>query len=435
MDEITIIPYHKGIVRLDEIQECFRAAWREYAEKFKGVQESASQLFETYRHEVVDTGDLSDDLFDSVWAGEAVGVFEREFFVALCQHKVVGVVGVKLDEASRRVELLRMAVHPAYRRRGIAGKLNRSCLWWAASRNATVLWLTTGQVMRQANELYLSLGYTLTKRSHVAQIGGGFLISHFELRVPKWQRRAAFHNRITMYQEKDWLVAKVDHWPVGALNLSNRCEFKDVKHPRVQQLLIRHCEDLYRMRGLRTLPIAGEVRTLGSKWSRDDVKISRFKASDEAEARLLFAQAWVSNAETMRQCDPLVCFVLEEYRKNALSNDFHRLLQMHERVWVVRLKREPQRLLGMVALLPGGEVKKLCVSPLTRGMGIARALMETAERYCQRVGYSSIFLETGSFMPAALRFYHEIGFTFEGYLVRDFFVGPLALSNFRKSLE
>ena len=68
----------------------------------------------------------------------------------------------------------------------------------------------------------------------------------------------------------------------------------------------------------------------------------------------------------------------------------------------------------MVCLLKGGELKKLAVDPMAAGIGAASKLVKTLEKYC-KAKYGRVYLETGSFMPLAMRFYHRHGYEFLGY--------------------
>ncbi len=58
----------------------------------------------------------------------------------------------------------------------------------------------------------------------------------------------------------------------------------------------------------------------------------------------------------------------------------------------------------------GGEIGRMYVRPGFRGKKIGRALLETLVQEARQIGYSSLRLETATFMKEAQALYHALGF-------------------------
>ena len=56
------------------------------------------------------------------------------------------------------------------------------------------------------------------------------------------------------------------------------------------------------------------------------------------------------------------------------------------------------------------EVKRVIVLPQARGKGVARALMDAAERVARELGASALILQTGDRQPDAVALYERIGY-------------------------
>ena len=82
-------------------------------------------------------------------------------------------------------------------------------------------------------------------------------------------------------------------------------------------------------------------------------------------------------------------------------------------VW---LATSANTIVGCVALRPlakfanSAEVKRLYVRPEHRGLGIAKSLYESLEKYAREGGYDWLYLDTTDEMVAAQRFYAALGF-------------------------
>ena len=75
---------------------------------------------------------------------------------------------------------------------------------------------------------------------------------------------------------------------------------------------------------------------------------------------------------------------------------------------------------GAVMPLPeGGEIKRMYVSPLLRGQGAGRGLLQFLEQQAAERGMRLLRLETGIHQPEALRLYERAGYArcppFGGY--------------------
>ncbi len=61
---------------------------------------------------------------------------------------------------------------------------------------------------------------------------------------------------------------------------------------------------------------------------------------------------------------------------------------------------------------PGvGEIKRMYVEPAHRGRGLGRVLLAGLEAAADRLGYGTLWLETGTAQPEALRLYETSGWT------------------------
>ncbi|MBV8657699.1 MAG: GNAT family N-acetyltransferase [Burkholderiales bacterium] len=70
---------------------------------------------------------------------------------------------------------------------------------------------------------------------------------------------------------------------------------------------------------------------------------------------------------------------------------------------------------GAIVLNPEfGELKRMYVSPIARGQGVARRLLQQLESAAIRVGCTQLKLETGPYQPEALALYGAAGYTRRG---------------------
>ncbi len=68
---------------------------------------------------------------------------------------------------------------------------------------------------------------------------------------------------------------------------------------------------------------------------------------------------------------------------------------------------------GGLRLLDDGtaEIKRMYVTPGSRGTGTATAILRALEVHARRLGLSRLLLETGTMQPDAIRFYEREGYT------------------------
>ncbi|WP_119419396.1 GNAT family N-acetyltransferase [Desertibaculum subflavum] len=92
--------------------------------------------------------------------------------------------------------------------------------------------------------------------------------------------------------------------------------------------------------------------------------------------------------------------------------DFAALVQPHVRFFVAR--RDGQ-VVGCGALLLDesgreGELKRMFVDPLARGLKVGRELLQAMEAHARGIGVRVLRLETGIRQPAAIALYESAGF-------------------------
>jgi putative acetyltransferase len=78
---------------------------------------------------------------------------------------------------------------------------------------------------------------------------------------------------------------------------------------------------------------------------------------------------------------------------------------------VARVARQPVGCGAIRPLQPGvGEVKRMFVTPGSRGQGIARRILAELERRAADCGFHTLRLETGHAQPEAIRLYRTAGY-------------------------
>ena len=80
------------------------------------------------------------------------------------------------------------------------------------------------------------------------------------------------------------------------------------------------------------------------------------------------------------------------------------------------LARRDDRVVGCIALRPldsipgAGEIKRMYVQPSSRGLGIARLLLDSAHAYAKAYGYEWLYLDSKDDLPVAHAFYRRYGY-------------------------
>jgi ribosomal protein S18 acetylase RimI-like enzyme len=83
----------------------------------------------------------------------------------------------------------------------------------------------------------------------------------------------------------------------------------------------------------------------------------------------------------------------------------------HGCLMLVRLDGEPVGCGALRVLAPGiGEIKRMWVSPQTRGLGVGRKLLEVLERSALERGMRALRLDTNASLSEALRLYQSAGY-------------------------
>jgi ribosomal protein S18 acetylase RimI-like enzyme len=112
--------------------------------------------------------------------------------------------------------------------------------------------------------------------------------------------------------------------------------------------------------------------------------------------------------------------ILEEYYEAAKvqardsRDDFEKVyFQDGAGFW---LASKEKAVIGCIALRPlanfnnSGEIKRLYVQPVFRGLGVASVLYDALEAAAKEHGYHWLYLDTASDMTAAQKFYRQLGF-------------------------
>ena len=130
------------------------------------------------------------------------------------------------------------------------------------------------------------------------------------------------------------------------------------------------------------------------------IEIRSLRPGDDASAFRALNEEWITHF-----------FVLEEKDKETLGDPERTILHKGGHILMAYADGEP---VGCVALvLTGGgvfELSKMAVSPLFRGRGIGRWLLEHAIELARTIGASCLFLGTSTRLPPAIHLYESVGF-------------------------
>ena len=94
-------------------------------------------------------------------------------------------------------------------------------------------------------------------------------------------------------------------------------------------------------------------------------------------------------------------------------------------VWIAFLGDEAIGTLSAFDRPEGLHIRSMAVHPSARGQGVARALLDTAERFGRERGHRRAFLRTTPFLHSAIALYSRSGFTLCQGVERDFHGVPL----------
>ena len=389
-----------GSITLSDVARVCRAAWQVHVDMYASVEPDAASLFTHYADLTVAAEFGSEAGFRSVY--EQPG---RQLFVCwdgngrLCGH-----VAATVQKTS--CELWRMAVHPEAHRQGVARLLHNAVFAHAAAAGCTQVWLTTGMVMQSANRLYVALGYELESRSFIPQFRS--MINKYRMDISSRDRQRLYDCEIAVWERGDgWLEARHGRRTLGAVNGARLWETRGEVDSAARSALLHYLE--LQRRGTAPFLVAlGERRPLRPRFDAQATRVRRLRPEDELAVRALFVQSWVSHLERWEHSEQHLGEMLYVYVQSSLRKD---LLAPYARAWVAE---NDGCLLGMVAMTREGELRRLAVHPLARGLGVARLLVARLERYAKRtLRLESVFLWTGTFMFVS-RFYVQCGYRHEG---------------------
>jgi len=175
-------------------------------------------------------------------------------------------------------------------------------------------------------------------------------------------------------------------------------------------------------------------RTKIKEYKPKDFEIVALKHPEKLEKvlRKLFAGSWITLLDLWRGMDEAMYDLLKVYVENMCLDDDLRNFAQFDKMFIAR-HIPSQRVVGMVGLLKGGELKRLAVLPAARGMGIASRLVGKCEDYCRPL-YHYIFLTTGSFMPFATRLYHKLEYDLAEKILLPTFRKEILIFKFEKHL-
>ncbi len=131
-----------------------------------------------------------------------------------------------------------------------------------------------------------------------------------------------------------------------------------------------------------------------------DIEIRRLRPGDNATAFRTLNEEWIS-----------FHFTLEPKDLETLSDPENAILLKGGHIFMVHSGDEP---VGCVALIPMGEgvyeLSKMAISPLMRGRGLGRQLLQYAIAQARLIGARSLFLGSSTKLPAAVHLYESEGF-------------------------
>jgi GNAT superfamily N-acetyltransferase len=391
-----------GSFTLADISRVFRSSWQVHVDMYAVADPEMSRVFAHYVDQTV-AAEFGDE-------AAFRAIYERPggcFWVAWDgEGRLCGHVAAAVDAETRSCELWRLGVTREAQGKGVARLLCNAVLGFAASRDCTNVWLTTGMVMQGANRLYPALGYRLVQREFMAEYKS--MINTYRLDISATDRQRFYDCEIAVWELKDgWIEARHGRRVLGAVNSARLWETRGQLDAAAWGALVRYLA-LARRGTAPFLVALGERIPLRSAFDPKKTVIRKMRSvEDELALRALFVQSWVSHLEREARTDPHLGEMLFGYVQSSLRKD---LFAPFESVFVAE---NDGCLLGMVALTREGELKRLAVHPLARGLGLARLLVARLERRAKRsLGLERVFLTTGTFMHVA-RFYVRCGYRHE----------------------
>ncbi|TYZ59232.1 hypothetical protein PybrP1_010852 [[Pythium] brassicae (nom. inval.)] len=254
-------------------------------------------------------------------------------------EEIVGILGVN-QQSDGVGELARMSVKKQFRRFGIGQTLLEHVERWAAAHGFTTLTLSNGDMMTQAHNFYLKLGYAYT-RTTVLCPEPLFEVKHFEKRIAI-ETRASAGVVIRQYCTKDhaaivelfssgmllYATENFDFWQ-GYVDSSVKDDLANVHGVYIQpggNFWVATIEDeIVGMVGLEAKPEReGELRRMSVKNSARRYGVGRLLVAElERWAKESgYAKVWLSTGAVMAQaCKFYLSLGYEQTHTEVFSHD------------------------------------------------------------------------------------------------------------------
>jgi len=137
--------------------------------------------------------------------------------------------------------------------------------------------------------------------------------------------------------------------------------------------------------------------------------IRRYADADHAAVRDLFI------AVNRELAPPALRAAFQSYVERSLAEEVDRLAEYYaSRDGAFFVAHDGETLAGMFGLegigKPSAELRRMYVEQAYRGSGLARKMLEYAERVCREAGTPVLTLSTSELQQAALAFYRKSGY-------------------------
>ena len=145
------------------------------------------------------------------------------------------------------------------------------------------------------------------------------------------------------------------------------------------------------------------------------VTIRQFRPSDTDAVHRLFVEGQWDFMTGDRLTDA-TRNALEGYIRSSLADDLADigaayLNRANSDFWIAEAGHKPIGCLGVYSRSDAeAEIRRVAVDREFRQLGVASRLMDHAEAFCRRAGYSRIVLRTASFLSAAINMYERRGY-------------------------
>lgn len=139
-----------------------------------------------------------------------------------------------------------------------------------------------------------------------------------------------------------------------------------------------------------------------SRGARRDARIRRATAHDVAPIASLLYRSF---------CEHEASYTADAFAATVAGPEPIRERMREGPVWIAT---QGGVVVGTVSAVPEGEalqIRSLAVAPAARGCGIGRRLVECAEEFAVRNGFSRVSLGTTPFLAPAVRLYERLGFS------------------------